>query len=165
MTRTTLVLGAGASVPYGYPLGTNLIQKVIEEFEPVYHFFHNSSPIQQQRILRENLNSSSYQSIDQYLFENPDLNDEVRASIFKVLLGCETIDPTFVSKFNSDSGFYGWYSDYFNKLMRDEKAIVSLPVQEVITFNYDRSFEFYLYRFLRGAPAKLQRKPPKIALV
>ena len=32
-TKTTLILGAGASIPYGYPSGAELIKKIIENIE------------------------------------------------------------------------------------------------------------------------------------
>ena len=150
MEKMCLVLGAGASKPYGYPLGFELKQRIIQ--------YCISKPpdcalpkdlVHHQKILEDvarRLDGSPALTIDHFLDEfraylehTPDweLGQHTRMAVAAVLLRHEYRTEIMD----------GWYNDLARHLStRDCRT----PLR-IITFNYDRSLEYMLTQILAGA--------------
>jgi hypothetical protein len=144
---TVLVLGAGASSPYGYPSGGELKQKVI-------NLLGNSNLVQSTLIalgnhasdldmFRQALSRSGRGSVDAFLEYRPELIELGKQCIAVALLQCEDEDALFRTDQN-------WYDRLF-QAMSAEFSVFAENKVSVVTFNYDRSLEQYLYHTLTNA--------------
>lgn len=142
---TTLILGAGASRHVGYPLGSELINEICSI----------ASSIQEtdlpERCTREDveqfkhrLSRSGHYSIDAFLETAPEYSALGKYLIAKTLKAKENVDHLFPPN-NS-----GWYQTLFNAMASDGREQFSESQLSIVTFNYDRSLECYLYEALRG---------------
>lgn len=162
--RTVLVVGAGASESYGYPLGSVLIHKICDKLLP-----DDDYPLRQKDrveshdanmwgVLRNLGNDEktimafvnslwqvSSQSIDSFLQKRDKFLDVGRAAIAYVLMGCE--DPRRLHR-----GDDNWYEYMFNCMSNgcddEEKFDSNNQRLIIITFNYDLSLEEFLFRNL-----------------
>jgi hypothetical protein len=139
-SNTLLVIGAGASVPYGYPTGTQLLANVARKARDYPKKFQDS---QRYHDLAFVLETGQFESIDEALAIRSDLAEEGKLLIALDLLRCERsgtevdqekLSPNFK---NSD-----WMLPLFRLLVRNE-----MPVK-IVTFNYDRLLEHVFYRAL-----------------
>lgn len=139
---TTLILGAGSSEHLGYPIGSQLTNKICEsilreKYNEEIDDLYSDEKINDfcRRFCR-----SAYYSIDTFLEKNRDLLEIGKLFIADCLKRLEDTEHLF-PPYNS-----GWYQVLFN-------AMTALSVDElgdnkltVITFNYDRSIEAYLHQ-------------------
>lgn len=173
-----LVLGAGASKPYGFPTGKELRDVVLSLGATVAdHEISGHLPqgvrrrdlmelrdkLQKERarvdallqglgvaegILSEFLSDliySPYKSIDAFLEHRKEYVDLGKALIAYYLIQCEKSEM-----FAPEAG--DWYQYLFGDLMMDSKnpdAFVENKLT-VITYNYDRSFEFRMLKALKA---------------
>ncbi|TSC85365.1 MAG: hypothetical protein G01um10147_1179 [Microgenomates group bacterium Gr01-1014_7] len=145
---TVLVLGAGASQPFKYPTGFELRQKIIEKLadqnDPAYKLleqtYFSSDDISQ---FQKALFHSSANNIDEFLENYPSYQDMGKRVITQILVGCE--DDQFMFE-NSD-----WYFHLFGE-MRRGSSFEGFAENKlaIITFNYDRSLEHYIYTSLKN---------------
>jgi len=144
------VLGAGASIPYGYPSGKGLISKIIENFnlrKDVNSAQQNISDLRSLNIdieeikdLVDSLRHSGAISIDQLLENRPKLVKVGKFAIVQALLNVsEILRP------KDDH----WY-EYIWNLMCKYNNVESFNSKKYrfITFNYDLTFETYLANVL-----------------
>lgn len=140
--KTVLVLGAGASADYGFPLGRglrDLVCKLLEE---------NPGPVLEQGFSAEEvmsfshaLSRSGYTSVDWFLEKHVEFLEIGRASIAAALIPFEEQARLFPYRAPSTH----WYEVFFNKMWSGEDcSLVDGNHITVLTFNYDRSLEFYL---------------------
>jgi len=132
------VLGAGASRPYGFPTGEELVKEICERFPGSFEAMEpcdGSTPQERKRraealVLR--LRTSPCRSIDDFLERNQDLLGDGKIAIASCLLPREDERRLLDTK--------DWYTYLIEWWL---KRPVKLAV---ITFNYERSFEqaFYL---------------------
>jgi hypothetical protein len=146
-TPTVLVLGAGASKPYNYPVGQELVDKIVLDAGGSATPLHKdltqcNIPAALIKTLRDELRVSGRQSIDAFLESRPDLIKVGRLAIASELLGFEEEDRIYAT---SD-----WYQYLFNR-MCDSHQSESFGESKVsiVTFNYDRSIEYCLFTALR----------------
>jgi len=156
-TPTLFILGAGASKPYGYPTGAELRNNIIKSFELHFNLLSDIKPpnmprnseIARRQIPKfiEHFNGSSIVSIDKYLALNPTDSYIGKISITLSILKSER-ESCFredIKNTNED-----WYSLLFNRMTSslnkpdDYKHFCENKVA-FITFNYDRSLEYFLY--------------------
>lgn len=139
---TVFILGAGASIPYGYPSGETLVNEIISElsnkgplFELCRELGFNESEIKE---FSETLSYSGDKSIDAFLERNPKHLKLGKIAITLKLIEKEDENSLF------SSGRDRWYGDLVNKL---KSPSVDTFVNNVsfLTFNYDRSFDHYLF--------------------
>ncbi len=146
------VLGAGASMPYGYPLAGDLVEDIAYDQLPQQSALLGNQAFHE---LQENLKTSKAQSIDIFLGrDSQKAFEEVgRWAIAEKLMQCEARGNIFgkskgyKDKIRIDDD---WYAYLFNTLtfgIRDLDAVANLPVS-FITFNYDRSLEYFLHHYL-----------------
>jgi len=167
--NTVLVLGAGASVDYEFPSGEKLIQKIIDfcSGKP------NSSEVFNQNLLalilhkhfqnngikktlyecyeiverfRVQLANANPRSIDDFIASNNTMGFDIvgKACIVLVISSHES---------NSNSKFSeGWYRYLWNKIYDGNREGMKKNLKNltIITFNYDRSLEYYLYNRMQN---------------
>ena len=157
--KTVLILEAGASRPYLLPTGgelrdlllqrnSNSIVKSLQLSGPDQQFYADwyqgllRDHIAQEQIehFRRRFAESEFLSIDRFLAFNPEFDDIGRFMIAAILLSCER-----TPHLKGD-----WYQILFNELTT-EGPDIPVDLLSVVTFNYDRSLEWYLFRSFRAA--------------
>jgi len=149
--KTVLILGSGASKPYRFPLGRGLMNEILFyldkknqnnwfnklreleiEDEDYISNFHNE------------LFYSGRKSVDKFLEHRTEFLEIGKITIALALIPYENKDILFDIQVREDS----WYEYLFDKL----DAPIDLFEQNklsIITFNYDRSFEQYLFTVIK----------------
>lgn len=155
--KTLFILGAGASLPYGYPSGKDLRKSISFNFVNDYvNYFCNSNVDQNNQnyinYLRKFSNKfykSSNKSIDLFLSRNPEFN-----SVGKLAITLEIFKAEFESNFREKISNVNqdWYSYLFDRLTNTFKNKDQFKLSEneisFITFNYDRSLQQFLFESL-----------------
>jgi len=141
----TLILGAGASCPYGFPDGLQLIKKIKAAVsgERKTYLTYDQNFI----LFSQLLNKSGYGSIDQFLSKYPELADDGKFFITKILTKYENCSALMEATRKPDR----WYSTFFDSQIRagtSSKIRKNLDDLRIVTFNYDRSFEEFLWNKL-----------------
>lgn len=135
---SVLILGAGASKPYGFPLGTELRHNIIEMLKapntPGYRALDScgfsSTDIS---TFREELHDSLHDTIDDFISDRPSRRAIGTHAIVIALMMCEEHDHVFPKK--------DWYPHLLPLL--DFKTGAE-TISGIITLNYDRSLEHYI---------------------
>lgn len=155
--KLTLVLGAGASAPYGLPSGEDLVIDVVENLDPYpdddeernwYPEFTHHYGFDEREVknFRRELTNSGRQSVDRFLEHRPEYLDLGKAAIAKSLL--EREDEWALVGVGDDR--QGWYP-YFFRWMNTDFERWSDNALSIVTFNYDRSLEKFLSQALRSS--------------
>ncbi len=151
--KTVLILGAGASHDYGFPLGDELIDKVLgvlgqKKFRVhVHRAFNRGFP----EMIDDSIDKLSKEllypkpsSIDKFIIrQKANEKNIIRMALGKIILDCEKIQITSKSD---------WYSELYNT-MSEKTNCSTFGLKNnvsIITFNYDRSLEQFLYLKLTG---------------
>ncbi len=144
---TTLILGAGASNPYKFPLGRNLMNQICDHLSPVKQaspqrqvLFDLGQPEDAIDDFWNALRHSDFGSVDEYLEHNPEHMELGKLATAAALIPFEDHDRLF-----SPSAPLG---DHWYKQLGDALDVTADNVSEnrvsILTFNYDRSLEEYL---------------------
>jgi hypothetical protein len=152
-TKTLLILGAGASQPYEFPLGDQLCEKIIDKLrgrgfqEKVINELSILPAAGEMLIenFRIDLGRFKPRSIDQFLTrQEPRLRLIGKLAVASIILECE-----HPRHFNTTQK--NWYLELYKILSRDATLEnFGNNSLSVITFNYDRSLEHFLYVKLIG---------------
>jgi hypothetical protein len=149
---TVLILGAGASAPYGFPTGKGLREKILKltEYSLISNLNTNEVGLQSNHTakfkdafgenkisdFRKILTQSVKETIDAFLEARKSYRDIGSYAIAHVLLHTEDESNLFPHK--------DWYKTLFEELdLLNPNS--QPPIKAIITFNYDRSLEHYLY--------------------
>lgn len=151
--KLVLILGAGSSMPFGFPSGSDLMSRIINRLTP-------SNPDPMQSVIRdagfqpkeiENfrnaLTKSGKKSVDAFLEHRSEFLEIGKVATACVLLPLESEDRIFG---RNDTN---WYEYLFNKLNASFEEFDKNSVS-VLTFNYDRSLEHYLLTALQNSYGK-----------
>ena len=140
---TVLILGAGASKPYGYPVGSRLKDLIIANLESNYaNFYYTQDQISK---FRDKLLNSRLYSIDKFLTGyGEEFSGIGKLAIAQALIGTESRD---VYSCNGEEDWYGYICNSLHASTPDEFYENKLSI---ITFNYDRSLEQYLFKALEN---------------
>lgn len=163
--RTVFILGAGASCPYGFPTARGLRKEILTKFEDRYlHFLGgagekigavrtvNGYPsLRTAKQFLECFDLSGTESVDLFLSRNPRFE-----KIGKMAICLSILHAEMKSKFRErvEKPEHDWYFYLYNRLMReathpdDYSQFGDNPIS-FVTFNYDRSLEYYLLNCLR----------------
>jgi hypothetical protein len=151
-TRTVLILGAGASIPYGYPSGSDLKNYIIGLLTNIqsHYSWIDKSNIPKEKIdnFIVKLERSDAPSIDIFLENqnNKTFTEIGKKAIVNVISDSENpyilANPTF-----NDGDNDHWYQYFGRKLLRGDIEEITSNIS-IVTFNYDRSLETYLIRAL-----------------
>jgi hypothetical protein len=136
--RTVLVLGAGASKPYGFPLGHELKSIILESLRPV--LVEGSTEWRGFKIgliseFQESFRYSALPTIDQFLEKKPKFRDLGAYLIARVLLPLENRNKLFP---HSD-----WHG-YLFECMNFDGDDLDPSFLSIVTLNYERSLEEFL---------------------
>jgi hypothetical protein len=144
-----LVLGAGASQPYGFPTGWQLTHSVIKGLDrsdsQLYRILSEGCQFDDPQILhfRDDLDDSQHHSVDAFLTHRTDHLLVGKAAIAASLIPCEDV-KRFSRRFEWPDA-HPWYSYLLQQLdTRPER--LSENRLAIVTFNYDRSLEYFLHR-------------------
>lgn len=153
---TVFIFGAGLSSNYYFPTGAELR----DEITNLLRFSDSANLPQQIKVLRrmgftpdqitdfrEQLEDGGFDTIDEFLEKR---KSQAIHSLGKIAIAMALItheNPNLLSKNkSSDTCFYRFL---FKKMVADtEKGTFAENPVSFVTFNYDRSFEFYLWRAL-----------------
>jgi hypothetical protein len=172
--KTVFVVGAGASLPYGYPLGDDLVEMIIKKCQYFIKNIGAGERLPQYKQLLDLIILHEPFSIDSFLAHhcNHELQQLGKELIVECILECENLKQLEKGKqvkkfkpnnFYNDEDFISanWYRFLTNALMINRESLEDeneeLPFR-IITFNYDVSLEYYLISRLQKAPL-LKNKP------
>ena len=141
--KTVLILGAGASMPYGFPSGWELVTKCarfydINDGDTVNLVKEGYKP---DKIIgfSKALQMSGQGSVDAFLEHRPEYIDVGKAAIAYFLVHRESKSTLFDMNLESD-----WYQLLWSRLSTSINDFEDNNLS-IITFNYDRSLEQYLF--------------------
>lgn len=156
--RTVFVLGAGASAPYGFPLGGALVDEICRHLRSstdVASRVHEAGfALHDIHRFRDDLAESGRASIDAFLEKRPSYLPVGKACIAAALIPYEHEDELSVLASPSTAPDVNerrarrWYHYLFDQMLAGGNF--SRNQLSVITFNFDRSFERAMYRIIRA---------------
>jgi len=153
---TALVLGAGASRPYGFPTGKQLVEDICQYFPDFFEGLNEYSSTPSERRAKaedlvRRLQDSACVSIDEFLADHA--MDAELVHVGKIAIARSLLPREDDGKFR---GTKDWYELLIHSWCNE-------PVKlGVITFNYDRSFE---HRFWSALVARFCESDAKDHMV
>ncbi len=149
---TLLILGAGASAPYGYPTGKQLRKNILEK----YKLPSNRRKLMQFSIEDDRINKfynaflkAPIGSIDAFLEHNADFATLGKLLISMEIINCEKEEFIYEKE--------DWYQLLFKKMMSSFDKFQDNELL-VISFNYDRSFEHFLITAMQNTFGKSENE-------
>jgi len=159
--KTVFILGAGASVPYGYPTGKELRVEIYTEHpnnlkNASFREYDSTVPpsmIEQAESLAKKFEKSSTESIDLFLARNTEFSQTGLLAIVLTVLRREQHSRFREKSYQPEQD---WYTLLFTKMTesftkRDDYKEFGNNNVSFVTFNYDRSLEFILHESLRNS--------------
>lgn len=151
---TVLILGAGASMSFGFPSGLGLLKDIHAKLVPssgnwvdiLKNFGITDDFI---RTFRYDLVNSSQPSVDAFLERRPEFLEIGKLAITFGLIPHE--DEYFLSDLREREN--SWYAYLWNKLNTSFDTFQENKLS-IITFNYDRSIEHFLFKSMKSTYAK-----------
>lgn len=136
-SKTVFILGAGASKPYGFPLGSELKVMLVNRVRQ--NQLRQVADFDSQLVtdFKEALQFGSFSTIDELLDVKNRFSDLGKYLIADTLLPLESRTNVFPAK--------DWYESLFAKINLAENDCIGDQVT-FITLNYDRSLEFFLHK-------------------
>lgn len=149
--NTVLILGAGSSIPFGFPSGSYLkamICQQLEEEGEMYKDFRNWWNTEEEiRNFVDALTHSGQYSVDAFLEHRTDYIEIGKRAMAYILLGREVDCQSRM--FNVDPSFKNWYQYLFSNLTSSFPDFENNNLS-ILTFNYDRSLGYYLIDALKN---------------
>ncbi len=151
--RTVFALGAGASNPYGFPLGRKLLFEVCDclarptgNARNFIKQYHTKSDSDIDCFINE-LRGSHIASVDAFLENRPEYLDICKPAIAVALIPHERFDALV-----REPDKYEWY-EYLLQQMGSTRESFRESAENLsfVTFNYDRSLEYFLFYSLANA--------------
>jgi hypothetical protein len=156
---SVLVVGAGASVPYGFPTGARLRTEIIDLTEKASVASSNKGELH--RLVEElcepqvladfsrDFKDSPRESIDIFIGSRPEFSDVGKVAIAAVLCGYERGNYLYGFDDRMDDD---WLQSLFNNYLNRSTSIDEFGQNKlkIITFNYDRSIEHRLTMALKS---------------
>ena len=152
--RIVLILGAGASAPYGFPTGIGLIEQICKEFPHHAQGMGKRVPFAERRReaaeeFTETLARSGRRSIDLFLQHNPRYRNIGKLAIARALLPKESEKGLF--SVDAISRTDHWYARLLNMLARGDPERFPQVSLAIITYNYDRSLEHFFMEGMKSS--------------
>jgi len=147
---TALILGAGASVDYGFPLGRGLITAICNTLakstSSLYRLLLDCGCAPEEiGQFRSQLNDSNLPSIDAFLENRKEFEQIGKLAIAGVLIPFENKE-----RLNRSSEPLRWYEYLHGKIIGKKEDYFKNKLV-VVTFNYDRSFEYALFLAIKNS--------------
>ncbi len=149
--ETVFILGAGASIPYGFPSGANLVEGIIDGCSDETSLFGQMFPQDLRNRFSQALELSFAPSIDDFLEKRSEFMEIGKAAICSQLIRKE--NPSAIARKVEVAGKGkvriegNWYPLLWNFMQAKVDDFAENRVS-FITFNYDRSLEFFFQRSL-----------------
>lgn len=159
--KTVFILGAGASHPYNYPTGTGLRDIICTDFIPRYEkFVKDDSEMERLPFVGSIIAPikdftiqffrSSTPSIDLFLARNPEFSEMGKTAIVLSIWDAEHKSRFRRDVDNAHPSHQDWYTLLFERMTSTLTAPESYSQFRenkvtFITFNYDRSLEYFLH--------------------
>jgi hypothetical protein len=142
--RTVFVLGAGSSVPYGFPTGIELSKTIAQGLRngPMLSGLRDIGGIEAETLLhfREEFYESGKNSVDAFLEHREDLMEVGKLVTAYALIEKEVLEELFTFR-------ESWLRELYNRLNSTFEEFGSNQVS-FVTFNYDRSVENFFFKAL-----------------
>ena len=153
---TVFILGAGASVPYGFPTSNSLRKDIIDnfanKFSSIYEvdatsdeFFYD---VQRNEIeeFQKRFDLSSIFSVDYFMSRNPRYLDWGKDAIIIHLLEYERNCKFRESSLLKNEDWYSYLYNYMISNLRSPESFSRITSNNFsfLTFNYERSLEYFL---------------------
>ena len=159
-----IIIGAGGSVPFGFPTGDQLkwtlidllwrdgtAREVAKRLSPLCRkLLEEGFEPEEIRHLVDRLKTAGWSSVDEFLAEHEDLQAVGKAAIAGVLLPCEKRDQLFDPKDNKGNRIANWYQLLFKTIYSPFEDIINKKVN-IFTYNYDSSLENYLKETIKSS--------------
>ncbi len=148
-TETVFVLGAGASEPYGLPLGSRLRLDVLQNFMDTtghaVHLYNTTEFVPKQTLeFVEAFRYSGFLSVDAFLERRPEFMD-----IGKAMMGIELLlRESAILLWQEERN---WLTCLYQSMIGSSLEEFAENKVSFVTFNYDRSVEHFLFTSLRNA--------------
>lgn len=149
--HTCLILGAGASAPYGLPVGKGLATKILTELDHS-HVRQLGTTADELAAFQQEFRMSQVDSIDAFLAHNDVFANVGKACIAQILLLAESDSREKLFGYEATKGGH-WYRFLRNKVAYLPPNEVDFSTLSIVTFNYDRSLKHYLRQTLANGDA------------
>lgn len=167
---TVFILGAGASNPYKFPSGAKLaflICQDLKENSELYKLVQDNIQTKYSSEIdkfREALHLSGRISVDKFLEHRPEFIEIGKLAIAGILIPYEDQNNIF----GKTIGERDWYEYLYNHLNTSFESFGKNKIS-FITYNYDRSLEFFLLKVLensyRKSPEECYEKLKQIPII
>jgi hypothetical protein len=153
MDPTVLVLGAGASKPYGYPSGRGLYFTILNNLnfiiDPDFQSRLKNLGVTSAQIdgFRKGLAYADSPSVDAFIEYRSAFLEIGKLAMALCLLPCEDEARLFNLGWKEDIPS-SWYMYLMDKLVAVDLGEFKHNKLSIVTFNYDRSLEHYLFTAL-----------------
>jgi hypothetical protein len=147
---TLFIVGAGGSCPYGFPTGGQLKERICREVQTngeVGRLLADAGHSAEARAeFSMQFEASHLASIDSFIARRPEYREIAEHAIAAVLLPLEYNIPKWGVKGD-------WYGYVWNLLVADAQKPGDIRKNDlrVITFNYDRSLEMFLWEAVKSS--------------
>jgi hypothetical protein len=145
-SQICLVLGAGASQPYGFPTGGELMQYITstqpDEWWPLAKAVTGYGKNDHEAFVSR-LRVSGVASIDKFIGGNPSSDNYAKALIAQFVGRGEDSDSVLRANPKWD-----WVNSLIDRIVDDSRKLSDVKPKwpHIVTFNYDRSFEEIMLR-------------------
>ena len=151
--RTVLVLGAGASKPYFFPVGRELLRRVVRGLRKPSTILSRQLQVcghkkNEAESFSHALVRAQQPSVDAFLERRPEFLEIGKLAIASELILVEQ-ENYLLPTFTDFEGHEGRWYDYLFGMMGASVEEFETNNLSVVTFNYDRSFEHALFLFLK----------------
>ena len=149
---TVLILGAGASKPYGYPLGGQFVKNIddiLKDSNWVAALLECGIDKEIIEEFKSELFFSQQPSVDSFLEHRPEFREVGKLTIAMSLIAHEFESELFVHV-RREEGIYHYLFTQLNASWEE----FSNNKLSIITFNYDRTIEHYLFTALKHSYGK-----------
>ncbi|MDR3626838.1 MAG: SIR2 family protein [Ignavibacteriaceae bacterium] len=155
--NTVFILGAGASAPYNFPTGYNLNWKIIDNFRSrMTKIAHGKNPYMVDNLDKEiavfldQFKGTPQTSIDLFLNRHrsiPFFSELGKKAIILSLLDSEKESLVYFTRRNNAGNWYSSIFQYMLNGLENPDSYKQFGDNKItfITFNYDRSLEYYLH--------------------
>jgi hypothetical protein len=160
---TVLIIGAGASKPYGYPLGAGLVDHILALIKPkegdLWSVLTGGYQTSHLRDFHKSLWDSKPASIDDFLEANTAFRELGKVCITAALtvFGPRTDEP--------ENQEFDWLRFLWWRLHDDAPTAAQFAGNQlkVVTYNYDMTFERYFANVLSAFYPDLKNDPARAA--
>jgi len=151
---TVLILGAGASAEYGLPVGRPFKKMICgTRNRPEFLEFLESKGIDNTLEFIDRYRRSGISSPDRFIEEKRKFEDAGKYCIAKVLIGSEQDRLVFTTEGTAQP----WYEYLVDQLDVGAEEYKDNRLS-IMTFNYDRSWEYYLWNVIESQFAEDKTK-------